>query len=141
MKITHKEMLLEILKKHNKCEVIVGGTSMWPFIRNGDVVSIKNRHIKPSLGTVVALFSGEQLIIHRIVWCRKISNDKWKIWVHGDGCPYSISMTNWDQVIGVVEYIKRKNKIITLSFNDIYRFITIPVGFLIQLLIIIKSGK
>ena len=101
-------MLLEILKKHNKCEVLVGGTSMWPFIKDGDIVLIKHKPFKPSPGTVVAFFSGEQLIIHRIVWCREKADDKWDIWVHGDGSPYSMSNIKPGQIIGTIEYVKRE---------------------------------
>ena len=140
MKITHKEMLLEILEKHNKCEVIVGGTSMWPFIRDGDTVSIKGRPFTPSLGTVVAFFSDAQLIIHRIIWCKLRANDEWEILVHGDASPFSISQINLDQIIGTIDYVKRQNKKITLSFNDAYRIIAIPLGFLLQFLISIKCS-
>ena len=138
MKITHKEMLLEILKKHNKCEVLVGGTSMWPFIKDGDVVSIKYKPFKPSPGIVVAFFSGEQLIIHRIVWCREKSDDKWDIWVHGDGSPYSMSKIKQGQIIGAIEYVKREDKIVTLSLNDLYRIVAVPLGYIIQFLIACK---
>lgn len=139
MKITHKEMLLEILNKFNRCEVIVGGTSMWPFIRDGDTASIKKREpFTPSLGMVVAFFSGEQLIIHRIVWCRKMANDKWKILVHGDASPFSISRINSDQIIGTIEYVKRQNKTITLSFNDAYRIIAIPLGLMLQRIVALR---
>lgn len=133
-------MLLEILEKYNSCEVIVGGTSMWPFINDGDTVSIRRKSFIPSPGKVVAFFSGEQLIIHRIIWSRKKANDKWEILVHGDGCPFSISKIASDQIIGAVEYVKRENRKIRLSFNDPYRFIVIPIGFLLQFLISIKLG-
>lgn len=131
-------MLLEILKKHNKCEVIVGGTSMWPFIREGDTVSIRQKPFIPSLGAVVAFFSGEQLIIHRVIWCKKKANDGWDILVHGDASPYSISKINSDQIIGTIEYAKRQNMTITLSFNDAYRIIAIPLGLMIQLIVALR---
>ena len=144
MKITHREMLLEILNKFNRCEVIVGGTSMWPFIRDGDIASIERKPFIPSLGTVVAFFAGEQLIVHRIVWCRKTANDKWKILVHGDASPFSISKINSGQVIGTIEYVKRQNRKITLSINDAYRIIAIPLGLIIQLIVALRlniSGR
>ena len=138
MKITHKEMLLEILNKFNRCEVIVGGTSMWPFIRDGDTVSIKGRPFTPSLGSVVAFFSDEQFIIHRIIWCDKRANGKWDILVHGDASPYSISKINSDQIIGTIEYVKRQNRKIILLFNDAYRIIAIPFGLMLQLIVALR---
>ena len=138
MKITHKEMLLEILNKFNRCEVIVGGTSMWPFIREGDTVSIRQKPFIPSLGAVVAFFSGEQLIIHRIIWCKKKADGEWDILVHGDASPFSISKINSDQVIGAIEYVKRENKKVTLSFNDAYRIIAIPLGLMLQLMVALR---
>lgn len=133
-------MLLEILEKYNSCEVIVGGTSMWPFVKDGDVVSIKHKPFKPSLGTVVAFFSVEQLIIHRIIWCRRKNDDRWDIFVHGDACPFSISKIRSDEVIGTIQYVKRQNTKVKLSFSDYYRIIAIPIGFLLQFLISVKLG-
>ena len=46
MKATHKEMLLASLEKFNSCEVVVGGTSMWPFIKDGDIVGVSSRRGK-----------------------------------------------------------------------------------------------
>lgn len=141
MKTTHKEILLASLKKFDTCEVVVNGTSMWPFIKNGDTISIKQKPFKPSIGKVIAFFTGDQLITHRIVWYRKKDDDMWEVWVHGDSCPRSISKINSNQIIGVIESVKRDGRVITSPFTGIYRLFTIPIGFLLQLLIIIKSGK
>ena len=132
-------MFLEALEKHNRCEVVVGGTSMWPFIRDGDTASIKkNEPFTPSPGTVVAFFAGEQLIVHRIIWCKKKADGRWDISVHGDASPGSQSKINADQVIGSVEYVKRQNRKITLTFNDAYRIIAIPLGLILQFIVALR---
>lgn len=139
MKTIHKEMLLASLEKFNSCDVTVGGTSMWPFIKSGDTVLITKKNFKPSLGKVVAFFIDDQLITHRIIWYKKKDPEHWDIWVHGDGCPHSVSKIDSNQIIGTVKHIKRKNRIISRSFNDFFRYFTIPIGFLIQMLIAFKS--
>ncbi len=138
MKTTHKEMLLASLEKFNTCEVVVGGTSMWPFIREGDTVSIKQKPFKPSLGKVVAFFAGDQLITHRIIWYKQINYNNWLLTIHGDASPFSLSQINTDEVIGTIRYLKRKNRKITFSLNYPYRIIAIPIGIVLQFVVAIK---
>lgn len=111
---------------------------MWPFIRSGDIISIRHKSEKLSLGSVVAFFAGEQLIVHRVIWHKKTGYDKGEILVHGDASPLSIIKIKPDQIIGTVEYVKRHNKIMTLSFNDLYRIVAIPLGFILQFFVSIK---
>ena len=140
METVQKEMLLESLAKFNTCEVVVSGTSMWPFIRSGDTISIRHKPEKYSLGSVIAFFNEDQLIVHRVIWHKKIACDEWEIFVHGDASPCSTVKIKPDHIIGTVEYVKRHNTIITLSFNDPYRIIAIPLGFILQFLVSIKTG-
>lgn len=138
MEPIHKEMLLASLQTHNMCEITVGGTSMWPFIRHGDTLIIKYKPFKPGLGTVVGFFAGDQLIVHRIIWYRRKGPELWDIYVHGDASPFSIAKIDTEAVIGVVQSIKRRNKKITLWFTFPVRIGIIPFGFFLQCLVALR---
>ena len=138
MKAAHKEMLLASLGRFNTCDVTVGGTSMWPFIQSGDSLSIVQKPFRPALGQVVAFFSGNQLITHRIIWYRKKEHDHWLLTVQGDASPFSFTRIQSDQVIGTVECLKRDTRTVSRSFRFPYRMLIIPVSFVLQIIIAIK---
>ncbi len=139
MEPIHKEMILASLEKFNTCEVKVGGTSMWPFIQDGDIISLRHKPFKPRLGAVVGFFDEDQFIAHRIVWYTKKGTKGWNVYVHGDSSPCSLTRIGSNQVIGTVEYIKRGTKKITSWFIFPFRIITIPYGIVLQLLVAIKN--
>jgi hypothetical protein len=140
MEPIHKKMLLATLGKCNTCEVVVGGTSMWPFIEPGDKVFIRKKPFRPSLGVVVAFFNENQLVVHRIIGVKKKEGDTWQLLIHGDSSPRSQSKIESDQIVGTVEYVKRGNKKITCWFIFPLRIVIIPLGFILQLLVWIKVG-
>ena len=138
MQPIHKEMLLESLARFGRCDVVVGGTSMWPFIKPGDTVSICNKPQNPSPGMVVAFFVENQFVAHRIVWNSRIKSEGWKIFVHGDAAFGSWTQMNYDQVVGIVEYVQRGEDRISFWFANPLRIVTIPLGLMLQLVVYIK---
>ena len=139
MQPIHKEMLLDSLNRFGRCEVVVGGTSMWPFIKPGDTVSICRKPRHPALGMVAAFFVENQFITHRVIWHRKKKPDGWELFVHGDAAFGSLTPVNYDQVIGIVEYVKKGEITHSLWFAFPFRIVTIPLGLMLQLVVYIKS--
>ncbi len=138
MEYLQREMLITSLDKFKTCKVVVNGTSMWPFIKNGDTVTIRNKLFKPSIGKVVAFFLEDQLIIHRIISYKYIDKGTWELLIHGDSSPFSLIRIKSDQVIGTVENIKRKNMQKSLWFVPPYQYFTIPVGIVLHFLVLLK---
>jgi hypothetical protein len=138
MKAIHKEMLLASLEKFNTCDVTVGGTSMWPFIKSGDIVSITQKPFRPALGQVVAFFVDSRLITHRVIWYRKTGHDTWLLTVHGDASPLSLTHIESDQVVGTVMHLKRNTRKLSRSFEFPFRVFAIPFGIVLQLIIALK---
>jgi hypothetical protein len=63
-----KLLLCETMEKHGQCRIVAGGFSMFPLIRDGDVVGIERRsreHLGP--GDIIAFFLNDNLCIHRVV--------------------------------------------------------------------------
>ncbi len=141
MELHHKEMLLASLEKHNACEVTVGGTSMWPFIKHGDVLSLRYKPFKPRLGAVVGFFYDNQLIVHRIIWYKRKKPQRWEVCVHGDASPFSLAKIDSEEIVGTVEYIKRGKKIIKSWFRYPLQIAIIPIGFLLQTIVAAKLYK
>ena len=113
----HKQMVIEVLRKFGTCKVIVEGFSMKPAIRSGDEVTIIPRPPKPKVGTVAAFFNDENLIIHRIVFYKRISTDEWMVWLKGDNYPFSTIKLSYNDILGIVE---------SISFNSIRSFFLLP---------------
>ncbi|MBD3393470.1 MAG: hypothetical protein GF418_15145 [Chitinivibrionales bacterium] len=105
-----KVMLLASLAEHGTCRATVQGTSMWPFVKNGDRVVIHEPPLRPRRGMVVAFFVGEQLVIHRIAGCRKDGEAGWRVSTKGDAMPGSRLRVLWKEIAGTVERIERGNR-------------------------------
>jgi hypothetical protein len=63
-----KELLLETLRLHGKCEVRVGGFCMRPVIRNNARVvlqAVREEDLVP--GDIVGYFTNAKFFVHRII--------------------------------------------------------------------------
>ena len=132
---------LDFIAKHQKASTIrfTGyGTSMTPFIRNGNTLTIKliDKNDKIKKGTVVAVKHIEKkIIIHRIIG---IKNNYFQI--KGDNRKLQDGWYPKESIIGVITEIKREsgkrvqfptwqNFIIAfLSKTRILNFLILPVG-------------
>ncbi len=94
-----------------------GGGSMFPFIRDGDVISILPLLEKePRLGDVVAfcLPGHERLLVHRVVG--RTEND----WIlKGDNYPYGMldGPIQKENLLGMVSRIERKGRTVHLGLG------------------------
>ncbi len=111
---------------------------MWPFIQDGDVLSLRHKPFKPRLGTVVGFFNEDQLITHRIIWYKRKGPHRWEVYVHGDASPFSLAKIDSEEIVGTVEYVKRRNKIIKSWFTYPLQIGIIPIGFLLQSIVALK---
>jgi signal peptidase len=94
------------------------GQSMYPFIRNGDVLVIKPVHISELKRGDVILFrpARNRCIVHRIVG-KKDREDRLRLLVRGDSSLRSDGWISSSQVLGRVESLKRSEKIIGLNYG------------------------
>ncbi len=138
MESSHRIMVCQALSQHKKCTVKVEGTSMWPFIKPGDRVTIKNNFAKPIVGSVVAFFIENQLVIHRVIWFIRRGPKTWNVFVHGDSSPFSFSEIKSGIIIGTVKQLKRSNKTYNLWLSNPFGIFAIPLGFLFQCMVLLR---
>ena len=90
----------------DSCTVNVHGRSMSPFVRDGDQVTIVPVAGIPAVGSIVALFAGEQLIVHRVI-SRKVEKSGATIAIAGDSSPGSEAVVTLSELFGIVQKITR----------------------------------
>lgn len=112
---------------------------MWPFIKDGDSVTIKGGGFVPGPGVIVALFVGDQLIVHRIVRCQKRSHEAWDLWVRGDSSPTSCAKISTEQVIGTVVALSRRGVSRGFWLNPFCRQGAVLIGYVLQTLLFLKK--
>lgn len=105
-----KEALRSALQSFGKCDVIVQGESMKPFIRSGDTVSLSSISGIPRLGEIVAFFNVNQLLVHRIIWRKRLSTGDWHFWVWGDSSPGMPGKVSLSECLGKVVLLSRKGR-------------------------------
>ncbi|OCT11057.1 hypothetical protein A8709_04985 [Paenibacillus pectinilyticus] len=116
------KLFAQVLKKRGWIELPAQGTSMFPFIRRGDIC-----RFVPALATQIRrgdilLFCTPQgnLIAHRL--CRKvITNEQLTLLCKGDSnLSYDVAIQQ-DQLIAKMDWIKRNERII---------FVTSPLAYI-----------
>jgi hypothetical protein len=131
-------MVLEALGQSGSCDAIVGGKSMWPFIRDGDRVRIQRSDHPPTLGSVAAFFNAEQLIVHRVVWTMRRPDSSRDIWLWGDSSPLSLSKKNSTRIAGVIAGTLHHGRLHRFWFTTPARLMCLPLGVGLQLLVLVK---
>lgn len=117
------ELLLAMVESGVALRMMARGTSMRPFIRDKDVLTIspvKNKQL--SLGDVVAFTQPGigKLAIHRIIG----RTDKgWLI--RGDNCPEADGVVATENIIGRVYRIERQGKEVHLGIGKAAKLIAI----------------
>ena len=132
MEKRQKEMIIAVMEKSGTCEIRVGGWSMWPFIRNNDIIRVARGVAPPYLGKVVAIFNGEQLIAHRVVWARRENGGRLIFWVLGDFFPGSLSRVEEDHLMGTVLGVRREGAIKKFWFIQPFCGLAIVIGFFLR---------
>jgi len=111
----------ELLDEGLSIKTIVGGNSMFPFLRNGNTVIIKKVPI-PYLktGDIIVFKSNNKLVAHRIIFKRKQKSD-FKIFTKGD------ARLLFDKPLTAKNYIGRVNPA-TAKKTEILNFIIAMVS-------------
>lgn len=94
------------------------GSSMTPFIRNGDILVIEPVEDNSlHLGDILFYRSmGRQLVAHRLME-KQVRNDSTILTMHGDAIPDSGEQIRHEQVIGRVASVQRRKKVYRLDPN------------------------
>ena len=109
------ELVRGVLEQGVDCRIQVKGSSMTPFVRDGDVVTLAPASIcPPRFGDVVACIhpvSG-RLVVHRVVV--RIHN---KVFVRGDNRVCGEPPIAEDAVLGVVRRVERRGRLVRLGLG------------------------
>jgi phage repressor protein C with HTH and peptisase S24 domain len=91
------------------CRTTVRGSSMWPFIRDGDVVTVAPCDRWPRVGQVVAAASDEpaRLVVHRVVQRR---DGRWL--TRGDNLSAADGYASREQILGRVVRVEHGGRAI-----------------------------
>jgi ribosomal protein S18 acetylase RimI-like enzyme len=91
----------------------VNGRSMFPFIRNGDVVEIASMPPKPTLGSVVlAQLSDERYPLHRLVGQR---GEAWLLRGDNNGAPDCVVPP--EDLVAVAVRVERNGRVVRLALG------------------------
>jgi signal peptidase I len=111
-----RDLMLTVLQKGRPFRFRALGSSMSPFIRDGDVLIIQPKSgKKPGLGQVVAFILPESglLMVHRVIQQRGPH-----FLVQGDNLPGHIDgMLTEDDILGTVTEVKRAGKRVWLGLG------------------------
>lgn len=110
--INEINLIKESLKK-DRLRFRALGSSMFPLIRNGDLVTIKP--VDPddlSTGDIIFFEKNDSLILHRIIEEEKF---KGKFTTKGDNMPICDHAVNSNEILGKLTGIERNGKIINLD--------------------------
>ena len=114
------ELAQSVLKKELPFRFRATGFSMYPFIRDGDIITISPlRNEALRFGDVVAFVHPKlgNLIIHRIFGRRKNS-----FHIKGDNVPFSNGFVPRKSIIGRITKVEREGKVVSFGFG-IERFL------------------
>ena len=143
MKESQKEIVLAALEKFHKVEIIVGGWSMWPFIRNGDTIRIRKITKSLNPGKVAVFFNGDQLIAHRVIWKKSCENSVC-YWISGDYSNSNFDRVEETEIVGFVDKIGKKWRLRTLWLHYPLNLSAPFIGFflakLVKVIEFIKSS-
>ncbi|MCF7810396.1 S26 family signal peptidase [bacterium] len=109
------ELLEAVLDKGKAFRFRVAGTSMRPYIKDGDVVTIEKIHRKIlQIGDVVAAIHPEngRLIVHRII--KKTPNG---YRIRGDNISNSEALIQKAKIYGIVSHISRDGNPVTFGLG------------------------
>ncbi|MBN2038038.1 MAG: S24/S26 family peptidase [Chitinispirillaceae bacterium] len=138
MRPDHKAALLATLATSGFCEVTLEGRSMWPFIRSGDRVTITRQNTLPRVGSVVAVFCGERLVIHRLIKRGHSPDGTEEVWIRGDSSPDSSAQVPATWIIGRVTSLKHNGRVRAFWITTPFSLLALPLGAILCILVRIK---
>jgi len=113
-------LFADLLSSGVNVRLEVGGHSMTPFIRAGDVVTVAPRgDARPALGdVVVCAVDRDQLTMHRLVgWAEE------RLIPRGDAAPSADPAVPVDSVVGLVRRVERRDRPVRLGLGPERRVI------------------
>ncbi|MCX6269856.1 MAG: hypothetical protein NTU44_01310 [Bacteroidetes bacterium] len=101
----------DLLLEGRTVRVTVGGRSMWPWIRKGDVAIIEpfSPGEEPLRGQLVVFPGAGKLIAHRLIAVRMTSAGK-RFFTKGDACTRSDSPLEREQILGHLVSLERNGR-------------------------------
>lgn len=111
-------LFAEILARGGSLQFEAHGGSMFPFIRDGDVLTVKPVSPKDLRAGDVALYrtAGGGLAVHRVV-SRELQDERVVLMLRGDAAPVASERVSAEQVLGQIAYLQRGARIIHLDRN------------------------
>lgn len=115
----YRKFLIEIIKdtitKDASFRFMAKGFSMFPFIKDGDILTIsKFNPVNCGIGTVLAFVHpiSKKLLIHRL-----IIKKKFFYFIKGDAVPTTDGWVHKDNILGCITKIERNGKNIWLGLG------------------------
>lgn len=116
-----ENLMRAVLERHTAFRFRARGSSMYPFIRDSDIVTISPLGERiPQPGDVVAFLrmpSG-RLVVHRVTTRQGIG-----LLAQGDGLAESDGVVSHDDVIGIVSRVERQGREVRLGLGPERRVI------------------
>ncbi len=98
----------QILGDGHHLRFMASGTSMHPFIQDGDILEVTPPPYQPYLPGDIVLVApeGEKLLVHRVVKTRQQAGGYYYL-IKGDHCPLPDGWFRQDNILGWVETLER----------------------------------
>ena len=103
-----RELVRAVLSRGARFRFRAGGCSMWPFVRDGDVVTVAPLDgARPGRGRVVAFVHphGERLVVHRVV-----GKKDGRLLIKGDNAHVADGLVGAASVLGWVTRVERQGR-------------------------------
>ena len=100
------EMALHELRGGNAIRFIARGRSMWPFILDGDSVTVSPLNSRPALGDVIFMPNQDFGQLHRIV-ARSVDG---RLCVQGDALPRPDGWIDASDILGILTEQRRNGR-------------------------------
>ena len=121
------ELSGELLNSNQQVKLKVGGYSMFPFLKNGDIITLqKCKASDLKTGDVVGFKTGNKWIAHRLIKKSKVNN-KLFLLTKGDTCRHKDPLFTEENYIGKVVSFSRKSKEFNLN-NSFLKFVGILIA-------------
>lgn len=96
-------------------QILLGGYSMYPFLKNGDTVIVKKNNIDSlKVGDIIIFKSYNKLIAHRLIAFKR-KNKKFLIYSKGDNLVWFDKPIIEDKYIGKIITIIKRNKLVSME--------------------------
>ncbi len=131
MNLTESQLIREAIARQGYCCIRVGGYSMLPSIKNGDLIcveSLENHRLR--CGDIAAFFMDTTLIAHRIFGIR--STDSGIIYLtRGDAYFNSVGRICREDMLGKVVWLERNGRRKNLNnalWNRVMAMLQLPLA-------------